>query len=47
VSRKQRENLVPERCWEVVSSLSFLKVAVYTPECQSLCVAHKRSNEIR
>jgi hypothetical protein len=35
--RKHRLNLEPERCWEVVRSLSFLKVAVYTPEFHPLC----------
>jgi hypothetical protein len=36
LSLKQRLNLVPEHCCDVVRSLSFLNVAVYTPELQPL-----------
>ncbi len=45
--RKHRLNLDPDRCCEVVRSLSFLKVAVYTPEFHPLCTAKRDAIGVR
>jgi hypothetical protein len=41
---KRRQNWEPAFCCEVMRSLIFLNVAVYTPSCHPLCVEHARKH---